>query len=133
MPDPTDQITDWQAKTDAATEGPWAIWHDLDHQGFKTVGDAESYAEILRDGETEECNPTAHVYTDDDAEFIATARTAMPKLLAAVQAVRARHVKAYPLNGPDAACFHCADTYGKWVPWPCPTIQALEDALGGEQ
>jgi hypothetical protein len=56
-----------------AVEGPWAIWHDLDYQGFKTVGDAESYRQLLADGEAEDCNPVAHVYTDPDAEFIAAA------------------------------------------------------------
>lgn len=50
----------------------WAIWHDLDHQGFKTVGDAESYAEMREAGEVDECDPIAHVYTDDLAEHIAT-------------------------------------------------------------
>lgn len=50
---------------------PWAIWHDLDHQGFKTVGDAESYAEVLADGQADEADPIAHVYTDDLAEHIA--------------------------------------------------------------
>ena len=49
----------------------WAIWHDLDHQGFKTVGDAESYAEMKKTGEADECDPIAHVYTDDLAEHIA--------------------------------------------------------------
>ena len=50
----------------------WTIWHDLDHQGFKTVGDAESYAEMKKTGEADECDPIAHVYTDDLAEHIAT-------------------------------------------------------------
>lgn len=49
----------------------WTIWHDLDHQGFKTVGDAESYAEMKKTGEADECDPIAHVYTDDLAEHIA--------------------------------------------------------------
>src|SRR6478735_3313582 len=60
----------------AAVPGRWVIWRDLDHQGFRTVGDVESYEEILRDGEAEESNPVAHVYTDADAEFIAAANPA---------------------------------------------------------
>ena len=72
-----------------ATEGPWAIWHDLDHQGFKTVGDAQSYAEVVSDGFTEESNPTAHVYTDADAEFIAHAREDVPALVARVRELEA--------------------------------------------
>lgn len=69
------------ARLNAATPGPWAIWRDLDHQGFKTVGDADSYAEIVKDGFTEEANPTAHVYTNDDAEFIAHAPSDIGYLL----------------------------------------------------
>lgn len=80
-------LGEWRELADAATEGPWAIWHDLDHSGFKTVGDAESYEEVLRDGFTEDSNPTAHVYTDEDAEFIAASRTAVPALLSAVEKV----------------------------------------------
>jgi len=80
MTDPDLDAIEQRAK--AATPGPWAVWHDLDRQGFKTVGDAHSYQEILDSGETEECNPTAHVYTDEDAEFIAHARTDVPALLA---------------------------------------------------
>lgn len=55
----------------AATPGPWAIWRDLDHQGFYTVGDE---AGVIPEGQQEtedECNPTAHVYVEWDAKFIA--------------------------------------------------------------
>lgn len=78
-----------QALADAATEGPWAIWHDLDHQGFTTVGDA---AGVIPEGEDyidgEWTNPTAHVYTEADAEFIAQARTLVPTLIAELRGYR---------------------------------------------
>jgi hypothetical protein len=71
----------------------------------------------------------------EHADFLPMAHEAMPKLLAAIQAVRALHTPTYPMEGPDVACFHCAvpATTGKftWVPWPCPTVRALTDALGG--
>jgi hypothetical protein len=79
------RLEEIQARAEAATEGPWSIWHDLDHQGFKTVGDAESYQEVLETGETDESNPTAHVYTEHDAEFIAHAREDAPWLIRRVQ------------------------------------------------
>lgn len=78
------------ARVDAANEGPWAIWHDLDHQGYKTVGDAESYAAVLDGDVAEESNPAAHVYTDEDAEFIAHAREDVPDLVAEVRELRAK-------------------------------------------
>jgi len=75
-----------------AVEGPWAIWHDLDHQGFKTVGDAESYRQMLAHGEAEDCNPVAHVYTDPDAEFIAAANPSVVlALLAEITTLRAEN------------------------------------------
>lgn len=65
------------------TDQPWAIWHDLDHQGFKTIGDE---AGVLSEEKpfTEECNPFAHVYTDDLAELIVAAVNALPALLDAL-------------------------------------------------
>lgn len=66
------------------TAGAWCIWEDLDHQGFRTVGDATSYAELIANGECDECNPVAHVYADHDAEFIAAAPRLVAGLLQAL-------------------------------------------------
>jgi hypothetical protein len=74
-----------------ATEGPWAIWRDLDHQGFITVGDATG---VIPEGAayTEgPSNPTAHVYIEEDAEFIAAARADVPDLLAEIERLTAEH------------------------------------------
>jgi hypothetical protein len=57
----------------AATPGPWAIWADLDFQGFRTVGEASG---VIPEGEVflkGEHNPTAHAYIDEDADLIAAA------------------------------------------------------------
>jgi hypothetical protein len=64
----------------AAGDQPWAIWHDLKHEGFATIGDE---AGVLSDEKpfTEECNPFAHVYTDELAELIVAAVNALPELL----------------------------------------------------
>ncbi|MDV2474219.1 hypothetical protein F8M49_30010 [Rhodococcus zopfii] len=75
-----------RALCDKATEGTWAIWRDLDHQGFITIGDE---AGVLTDEKpyTEECNPTAHVYIEPDAELIVAAVNALPALLDQLDAV----------------------------------------------
>jgi len=55
----------------AAMPGPWAVWRDLDAQGFYAVGEASG---VIPEGENwvdGEHNPTAHVYVIEDAEFIA--------------------------------------------------------------
>lgn len=67
------ELNELRKTTEAAiVDEPWAIWRDLDHQGFYTVGDAGTYAEVLDGGIAEEAYPVAHVYTEDLAEFIAT-------------------------------------------------------------
>lgn len=88
----------------------WAIWHDLDHQGFKTVGDAESYAEMKKTGEADECDPIAHVYTDDLAAHIAafdppTVLALIAKLREA-EAVIAEALNHDPLHGSKEG-LHC--------------------------
>lgn len=76
-----------------ATEGEWAIWHDLKHQGYVTVGDEGG---VLSDEKpsTEECNPVAHVYTTNDAELMVAAVNALPALLDALDATCNRLVAA---------------------------------------
>lgn len=126
MPDPTEILADWKAKTDAATPGEWE--HDVHRSGG---GLERSYDvhRILPDN-------LAIVGNGMDAEFIAVSRTAMPALLSAVESVLALHTPVYPHPGPDVACFHCAAPEptpddGTWVPYPCETVRALESALGG--
>lgn len=125
--DLTETLAAMRATAEAATEGPWAIWHDLDHQGFRTVGDAESYQEILDDGMTEECNPTAHVYTDEDAEFIAQSRTIVPALLSAVENVLAAKPKPEGPFHTEAQDYYI-DGYNEALR---VVRKALTDALGG--
>ena len=63
----------------------------------------------------------------EDAEFIAHARTDLPALLAAVEAVRALHKCLTFLDdgiGEPTACGHCDNET-----WPCPTIRAITAAL----
>ena len=78
----------------------------------------------------------------DDAEFIAHARTDLPRLLAAVRAVEALHVEGVwegecpnprhtnlDVQCPDCLtfCVECGAVY------PCPTLHALTKALEGER
>ena len=57
-----------------------------------------------------------------DAEFIADARTAMPKMRRALEAVLALHWGEPYAQGPDycAECEHL---------WPCETYAAITEAL----
>lgn len=77
----TAQLAEWQRVTDAATAGPWHVEHEA-------VGYANERYEVC--GETARVNGVtttpipAECQSDADATFIATARTAMPLLLAEV-------------------------------------------------
>ena len=102
-------------------------------------------------------------YQQADAEFIAAARTDVPRMEAALRAVLDLHQKApiydvmaddcldhdyetygLELSMGDEVCSHqshvdsytceeCADITGEEPPeWPCPTVQAIADALGVE-
>ena len=65
------------------------------------------------------------------------ASMALPKALDALAAVLAVH---RPLNAVNAAarpgrqatqvCRGCGTDAGNWEQWPCPTIRAIETALG---
>lgn len=59
------------------------------------------------------------------------------RLLAAVEAVVARHKPAVFGDAPDVRyCTHCQASGDPFAPtgrtWPCPTIRTLTDALDGE-
>lgn len=85
MTSPADELKAAAAKIRAvaasATESPWEIWQDLNHQGFITIGDQAGVltAELP---EADDCNPVAHVYTGGDADYIAAMHPGVGLLLA---------------------------------------------------
>ena len=68
--------------------------------------------------------------TKEDADWIAWSRTALPAAVAALSAV-------VDLHQPDACwmdrldCGACS-SYDECVQWPCPTVTAINEALGEE-
>jgi hypothetical protein len=112
------------ALAEAATPGPWAIWRDLDHQGFYTVGDA---AGVIPDGATiteGECNPTAHVYIEPDAALIAANDPAWTvrmcrAALERMERHRPQSPDVWPSGKPrPTACLQCMEDH------PCPDVRA---------
>lgn len=65
-----------------------------------------------------------------DGAFIAHARTALPAAVAALRAVSELHA---PFQAGRPFCGVCAeaDDTAHPLPWPCPTIQAIQAAIGG--
>ena len=60
------------------------------------------------------------------ADWIVDARTRLPKALAALQDVLDMHN-----DSGDGLCNECSD--GFLVNHPCPTVRAIQDAIGGPQ
>jgi hypothetical protein len=79
-----DVLAKW--REEVSVPEPWTIWHDLNHQGFTTIGDDASYREVVEIGETDESNPTAHVYVAEDARLI-VGTAGNPDLLDAIDDV----------------------------------------------
>ena len=126
---------DWIAERhrieQAATDGPWVRewstpdqWWIIHGQPNPAKGDDRMVCpEVATLNHREDWTA--------DAEFIADARTAMPKMRAALEAVLALHPWEYlECEGIDLdaspRCGHC------YEPWPCPTVAAITEALGAE-
>lgn len=128
MSDPHETLARVRAQAGAATEGPWEVSMDrIDHPG-------KSVFAVAYD-----------VGCDEDAEFIAAARTDVPWLLEqvglrdkALEAVLELHKdggesQGYLDNGHYGVIDHCCTecgSHGEYgTPWPCPTVKAITDAL----
>lgn len=138
MPDRTEQLADWKAKTDAASKGPWEVVLEGGPPAIK-MPEGDSYGWVSEcssgvwncDDPYDDCWRYAAAATNE-AEFIAMSRTAMPRILAAVESVLALHTER-PLTpfssaamvGAASECRACSRG------WPCPTVRAIESALEG--
>ena len=118
---------DWLAERrrieQAASEGPW------EHEGVGEIIQHFSLPEPATVVSTDVAcmgycygGSAAGVERDEDAEFIADARTALPKALNALEAVLALHWGEPYAQGPDY-CAECAQL------WPCGTYTAITEAL----
>lgn len=138
-------LDDIRARTAAATKGPWE--HDAFDSGHsryemdRYVGTPDGDTICDLDGLARSRNEEPA--TDDggaDAEFIAAARTDIPKLLAALDAITALHqpIDAVMYTGKSQhhkvqVCTGCGQDDGNWNRYPCPTIAAITTALGEDQ
>ena len=151
-----DWIAEQRRIEQAATEGPWraaVVARYVDDDGCER-GKGGIYP-------AGPMGPPPLFVTPDwvaaDAEFIADSRTALPKALAALEAVLALHqpVKIYAqadecgcgdedhtiiesLQGDDLCwdtptgelcCGECLDEDGEYIDYPCPTVVLIREAL----
>ena len=122
MNDPREALARIRAQADAATEGSWELLGD---------GEYVSGPGIL-------VAPDDGGVTSADAEFIAAARTTVPALLDALEAVLEIHQdggesQGYLDDGSYGDMPHCCTECGSLgeygVLWPCPTVEAITTAL----
>ena len=135
-------IQEWLDKGHAlanqATQGPWeadgceVTQHWSRPEPWQTIVDTEvSCMDFCYGGSAK------GVERDEDAEFIADARTRLPKALDALQAVLDTHRPSTADTGEEEILFcpECFDVedVGEADTWPCPTVQAIQDAIGDKQ
>ena len=112
---------DWIAERarieQAASEGPW------EHEGVGEIIQHFSLPEPATIVSTDVYGGSAAgVERDEDADFIADARTALPKALNALESVLALHWGEPYAQGPG----YCAECEHQW---PCETYTAITEAL----
>lgn len=120
MSDARTVLAEWQQRTDAA--GEWEAYFTGEAYTLRFQRPFPKYR--AADGRVEYVN----VESGGLALSILTAREAMPKLLAAVEAVRALHVLEYDDASERNRCRECG--YEDWTDPACPTVRAISDAIG---
>ena len=122
MTDPRETLNRIRKQADNATEGPWQT--DTSAHVL-TVDNTPNFVALCADPD----------YSDagvPDAEFIAAARTTVPRLVDALEKVLELH---YPLTGRpswdgEIRCNGCYDPYyDVYEPYPCELVEAITTAL----
>ena len=154
----TEYLAAQKRLADDATEGPWCV---SDPSPFLPGAQPKLYAPNWKPIRMSESVGSNFVRQTADGRFIAAARESVPRLVAVLEAVTALHTKrdADAVTGDCAAeecgheeecptqtfetCAACWDLCEESDPyfgergiapvlWPCPTVRAIEAALGGE-
>lgn len=130
MTDVTDLLAEWRKLADEASSGPWDYYRPHPRYRSYVIESVTPAGHLSDDGVVMVCED---VNAEDNAAFVAASRTAVPALLDAVQAVRTLH---QPDPRPTCQCRECSLTdlshdecAACHIPWPCPTVRAINDAL----
>ena len=124
------RLNEIEARTNAATPGPWEAGCNDRHVLYVTTENEEFCAEY-----GPELYDSQGFFSDDDTEFIAHARTDVPDMAAALRAVRAIHT---PVDrGRATACCTCEQWIESTDPeacieWPCATVETIRQHIGDD-
>ena len=126
MTDPRETLNRIRKQADAATWGTWATWKDQDSTDWEVLGAHDDYG-----------NPAliASEVEGEDAEFIAAARTDVPRLVDALEKVLELHspLAGRPFWDAGIRCSGCYESYyDVYEPYPCELVKAITTALEGE-
>lgn len=138
MSDARDFLDASKRVEEAATAGPWfagAGWVYYD-TGVESDGSWRNRSifgsKHLLPGSDVTPDPDVQVNVD----LVVFARTALPKMRAALEAVLELHPSVplgalgqYPGEEELPVCEVCDDGSGGYEAWPCPTVQAIQAAL----
>ena len=115
------RLNEIEARANAATEGPWDVFMGrIDHPGRSLVAVAYDVAR------------------EEDAEFIAHARTDVPTLVAALYEVLDLHRRVVlPTDWQigrmeDVSICGVCTVEGEPADWPCLTVDAIRRYLGDD-
>lgn len=120
---PRETLTRIRAQADAATDGPWEARHHhfADGEWMESSVVPSEHGDFYEDdGSCIQVNSM-----EADAEFIAAARTDVPRLVDALEKVLELHIEGRPFIGhgfKQRRC-ECGAT------WPCLTATAITRAL----
>ena len=130
------RLDEIKARAAAATGGPWK-W---DNRRVPTLngmaGSRDVYryeTEVIEADHNGECGCRSACQLDltvgpADAEFIAHARTDVPRLVAAVESVLELH-QPYITRSAWQTCNECWNSGTAEIVYPCPTVAAIQSAL----
>lgn len=130
MRDPRETLARIRKQADAATEGPWEA--DGAGEVSQHWSRPEPWETVVGTGVT--CMPYCYggsakgAERDEDAAFIAAARTNVPRLVDALEAALELHKPGRTFHGHGFSQQLCM--CGKAL--PCPTVEAITTALNGE-
>jgi len=132
-----DQITQLLNKIDQiaqrATQGPWLANDRGIGYEITTQQQIDEAAEV--NGWPMPINSELReTFQRSDAEFIALSRTALPTLAQTVRAVLELHEPIddhIHLRAKICSHRYCVDEALDQMEYPCPTVQAITEALGG--
>ena len=117
------RLDEIKARAAAATEGPWV--NDSTEIGRPFPG-----TDTIDVWVAESCHPNGDgIDGEADAEFIAHARTDVPRLVAALESVLELH-QPYITRSAWQTCNECWNSGTAEIVYPCPTVVAIRTALG---